>query len=132
MIYRTLYMYFPVLEIFGQRELPKDVAINIGVRVMRLRELFVAAEERRLQLVELHAKRDDDGVIIVGEDGFAFMRSQVEFQKAWSELLEAEIENAPVWSKQLKKDQLPEDLSGLEIEMLIVLGMLRQPEVWED
>lgn len=127
MTYRTLYTYFPLFATFSQRELPRDVAITVGVRVMQLRQLFSVIEEKRLALVETHAQRNpNDDSKITDEDGRVKMISQHSFQVAWGELLEGEVVDMPSFSTQLTAKQLPDDLTGIEIEAMLQLDLFTQ------
>lgn len=124
-LYRTLYMYFPLVDVFAKRELPRKVAITVGHRVMKLREFFVAAEERRQILVDNHAKKTDEGHRVTDpETGRVNMEDQAAFGADWKDMLESVVEDYPVFPSQLSDGDLPEDVTGAEIEALIRLRLL--------
>lgn len=121
MLHREMYIYFPLVDLFAKRELPKKVAINVGTKVMQLRLLFAAIEERRLLLVEKHQKMVD-GVIQV-DGARTIMNDQAAFEKEWRELLEQESDNYPVFESKLNADDLPDDVTALEVEALLTLNL---------
>lgn len=129
--YRVLYNYFPIVDAFSKRELPRKVAINIGRRVMRLREFFQAAEERRQILVEKHSEKTESGHPVITEDGRVKMVDQAAFEAEWKGMLQSAIEDYPVFPKRMNAGDLPEDVTGIEVEALLRLGLLDTPEVWD-
>lgn len=129
-LYRVLHRYFPIVDAFSKRELPKQIAINMGHRIMRLRELYEAAEERRQILVEKHAERDEKGAIVL-EGQSAVMVDTMAFDKEWKELLDSVIEGFPKFPKQLNPEDLPDDVTSVEVEALLRLQLLQAPEVWD-
>lgn len=130
-LYRVLHRYFPIVDAFSKRELPKQIAINMGHRIMKLRELYEAAEERRQLLVERHAERGEKNAIRIDDNGNAIMVDPVAFDKEWKEMLDSVIEGFPKFPKQLHADDLPEGVTSLEIEALLRLQLLQVPEVWD-
>jgi len=129
--YRTLYTYFQVIDQFGRRELPRELAINTGVRVMRLREYFQAAEEQRLILVKKHAVLDEDGQQSASARGQVALRDPTAFEREWTEMLDTDIEDYPEWSKKIQGKLLPSDVTAIEVEGLLRLGMLETEELWD-
>lgn len=131
MQYKTLYQYFPAVAlVFAKREMPKKVAIPVARRVMKLAGLHRAAEQERLKLVDVFAEKDEAGQQVqeVRDGQFRVkMTDPLAFQNEWEEMLEAEIEDYPEFTKLTEK-QLPNDISPLEIEALLELGLLEEGE----
>lgn len=130
MQYKVIWRWFPILEIFSQRELKKDVAIPFAFRVMRIREHYEACDERRRLLVERHGIKKENE-IVVGDDGKVEMESKPAFERDWKDLLNVKVEDYPEFTQKLSKDDVPEGTSSLEIEALFRLRLLDKPEAFE-
>lgn len=137
--YKNLYQYFPVVDVTAKRALDKDIALDLGYRIMRLRELYEATDRRRQDLLEDHAERDDEGKVVKVEptdvDGGPGpmqikVRDQLAFDKAWRDMLDAPIEGYPEWPKKIDPLKLPDDVTAFEVEALLRLRLIDKPDVF--
>lgn len=125
MKFRELYRYFMVVDRFAKRDLPRGMAINMGIRVMKLREFFLAADSRRTQLAEKYAKRNEEGGFVGSEEGGILLDDPMSYDRDWKELLDSEVEDYPEWPVDVAlSSALPDDVSAAEVEALLRLGLM--------
>lgn len=125
--YKDLYTSFPVLQAFAQRQMPRDSALNVGGKIRSLRSLFKGMEEDRLALVDEHAQHREDGRVVTDGDKVVF-ENREKFEDAWQDALSSEIDDYPSFNK-ITPDMLPEDVTPLEIEALVVMQLLKDPGI---
>lgn len=118
MRYKELYVTFPLLNAFGQRDLPKAMAVKIGWRISKLRDIFNVLEGKRVEMAKKY-EHDDEGKIAEESD-------RQEFLNDWQEMLEVEVEDYPEWKSKLTLEDMPDNLSPLESEALYRFGMLEE------
>lgn len=136
--YRVLFQYFPVVDVTAKRALHKEIALDLGYRIMRLRELFQAVDRRRQDLLEDHSMKDDEGKVIyevsTAQDGTRLqqikVRDQIAFNRAWRDMLDQPISDYPEWPKKIDPSKLPDDITAFEIEALLRLRLINKPDVF--
>jgi hypothetical protein len=135
MLFKTLHRNFLIVDAFSKREFPRKVAINVGAKILRLRDVFESIEAERAKLQDKHAEKDEKNRNVTAvhpERGqYVVMKDQDAFDEEWEDMLDSEIENYPEFNKKLTEEELPEDVTGFEIEALMRLGLMGGPEVWD-
>lgn len=128
--YRDLFTYFPLVEAFAQRDLPRSLRLNMAVRLMKLRDLYRATEVERRRVVQEYVMRDDEGNP-VHQDGSAVFENREEFDAALSDVFDVPIEDFPRFPRQIRVEELPDDVSPIEVEALVRLGQLELRGIWD-
>jgi hypothetical protein len=125
MKYIDLMVHMPVVEAFGETELPLALGMRLGMRVSRLRDLLDRLERERKKRLEVLADKDSDGKAVIVDGKYGGVSEEM-FKTEWEALLDNEVEvdlPKPLTEEQFKGVETLQPKVAAALEALGLLSL---------
>lgn len=114
------------LEGLADKKFPVRGTLRISTMIRRLSEIVKVVNERRIEIAEELADKNEEGQPVVEENRFVFSgENEREFNRRYNELMEEEVD----FNLTLPEKYLGDvELSVNEIAPLVALGLIETPK----